>query len=178
MMTQLRKALAPMGRAVSMMVARVVVRLVNDAGGLQVLQVDGLADETLDAVERFQNYGFTSRPRPGAEGIMVSVGGVRSQGVVIAVDDRRYRLRAMAEGEVAMFDDLGQLVHLKRDGILVHTALKVVVEADTVSVTANSALIDSADIQLGGAGGKKVALDGDLVVGGKVVASSAKVRGQ
>ncbi|WP_165184705.1 phage baseplate assembly protein V [Caulobacter soli] len=176
MMNQFRKALAPTARAVGMMVARVLVRLVDDSPGVQQLQVDGLADETLDGIERFQNYGFTSRPKPGAEGIMVAVAGTRSQGVVIVVDDRRYRLRELAEGEVAMQDDLGQVVHFKRDGISIESPFKVEITAPSVKVTADHVVVDSADVQLGGAGGKAVALHGDSVVANKVVSSSTKVK--
>lgn len=46
--------------------------------------------------------------------------GDRSHGVVAVTADRRYRLQVQ-EGEVAIFDDQGQRVYLKRDGIDVTT---------------------------------------------------------
>lgn len=52
---------------VANMVSRAVVRRADDAGKLQTLQVDALADETR-GVERFQNYGLTSVPPSGSEG--------------------------------------------------------------------------------------------------------------
>ena len=75
-------------------------------------------------------------------------GGMREHGIIITVDDRRYRLTSLAQGEVAMYDDLGQKIELKRDKIIV-TAPKVVV----VSV----------DVHLGAEGGAKVARIGDKV---------------
>ena len=44
--------------------------------------------------------------------------GNRSHGVAFQVGDRRYRLYKMKEGEVALHDDQGQWIHLKRSGVL------------------------------------------------------------
>lgn len=107
-----------MGR-VRGMIARVVLNLVNDATKLQALQVTLLADQVPDDVEHFQHYGFTSVPFSGAEGIALAIGGSTGHTVVINVDDRRYRLKALLEGEVALYDDLGHKVHLTRDGIVI-----------------------------------------------------------
>lgn len=117
MSRELRKMLAPLARRIRLIAARAVVTLVNDATRLQSLQARLLADEVVDAVERFQQYGLTTVPHPGAEGIYLSLNGSRDHGVVICVDDRRYRLTGLADGEVALYDDLGQKVHLKRTGM-------------------------------------------------------------
>ena len=58
------------------------------------------------------------------------LGGNRDHGLVIAVDDRRYRLTALAAGEVALYDDLGKTLVLKRNGDIVITATRVVVNGD------------------------------------------------
>lgn len=122
MTTSFARLLNPLRRRVALMIGRGVVRLVNDSLKLQGLQVSLLAGETHDDVERFQEYGFSSHPHPGAEAVLVFAGGNRSHGLVIAVDDRRYRLKGLAEGEVALFDDLGTKLHLKRGGIIEATA--------------------------------------------------------
>lgn len=109
-----------LARRIRLIASRAVLRLVDDAGGLQSVQITLLADETRDGVERFQDYGFTSIPHPGAEGVAIALGGSRDHLVAIAIDDRRYRLRALAAGEVALYDDLGHQVHLTRDGIVIH----------------------------------------------------------
>lgn len=120
MIAIVQKMLAPIQRRVALMVSRAVITLVNDSLKMQNVQVNLMADVTRDGVERFQNYGHTSNPHPGAEGIMVSIGGNQDHGIVIVVDDRRYRLTGLAEGEVAMYDDLGQKVHLTRSGMIVN----------------------------------------------------------
>ncbi|MEQ8318774.1 MAG: phage baseplate assembly protein V [Rhodospirillales bacterium] len=104
-------------RGIRLMIGRAVIAAVDDDGGLQRLQLKALADEVMDLRERFQEYGFSSHPHPGAEAILVSLGGNRTNTVVIAVDDRRYRLKSLAEGEVALYDDQDQVVHIKRNGL-------------------------------------------------------------
>ncbi|OHD24777.1 MAG: hypothetical protein A2Y38_07775 [Spirochaetes bacterium GWB1_59_5] len=117
-MRTVQKLTAPLARRVRLMVGRAVLTLVDDSLKLQGLQVRLLDGELRSDVERMQEYGFTSHPHPGAEAAVVFVGGSRDHGLVIAVDDRRYRLKALAAGEVAFYDDQGQAVHLKRDKTL------------------------------------------------------------
>lgn len=127
MVSVINKLTAPIARRVRLMVTRAVVKLVSDSLGIQGVQVSLLADEVRDNVERFQEYGFTSHPVPGAEAIAVCVGGSRDHAVVIAVDDRRYRLKGLAQGEVALYDDLGKKLVFKRNGTIEITGNVLVV---------------------------------------------------
>jgi phage baseplate assembly protein V len=108
------------------MISRAVVSLVNDAAKLQAMQVTMLADQVPDEVEHFQHYGFSSVPFAGAEGVALAIGGSTGHTVVINVDDRRFRMRGMANGEVALSDDLGHKVHLTRNGIVIDGAGQLV----------------------------------------------------
>lgn len=171
-----------MTRKSTLMVGRGRVQRIDDGGPVQRHQVEGLAGELLDGVERATDYGFASHPQPGAEGVLLSIAGVRGQSVIVAVGDRRYRF-ALAEGEVALFDDLGQSVHLSRDGIRVVSPIKVEIEAPVVAVTATTDIVLSApnitldgQVALGGtdAGLKPIARHDDAVVAGKVVATATK----
>jgi phage baseplate assembly protein V len=103
------------------MVARAVVKLVDDTLDAQSIQIqvmggEDFAPEIRSDVQRFQNYGFSSVPHPGAEVAVVFVGGRRDHGLAIAVDDRRYRVRDLESGEVCVYDDLGSVIVLKRSG--------------------------------------------------------------
>lgn len=117
MRRQIEKLMAPLKRRILLMVGRAVLHAVDDSLKLQGVQITALKGEVLDNVERFQNYGFTSHPHPGAEAILLALGGIRNHSVVIAIDDRRYRLKGLTEGESALYDDQGQVVYLKRNGL-------------------------------------------------------------
>lgn len=156
-----------MGR-IRMMISRAIVALVDDARGVQELQIELLDGERQDKVERFGQYGLTSHPHADAEALSVSVGGLRSHAIVIAVEDRRYRLKGLQAGEVALYDDQGQVIHLKRDGVLISSPFKVDIDAPEVTVTADT-------VNLGEAGGAGVARIGDTVAGGIITGGSDKV---
>ncbi len=175
-MDALRHKVDRAARRVAGMISRAIVEAVDDDSQIQSLQVSGLDDELLDEIERPQPYGFSAHPHPGAEGVLLAVGGTRSHGLMIMVDDRRYRLRSMQPGEVAIYDDQGQAVHLKRDGMLVTSPFKIDVEAPEVTVTADTATIEADTVNLGGTGGPAVARVGDTVSGGVITSGSAKVK--
>lgn len=118
-----RRLTAPLYRRVMLMVSRLVVNVVHDSLKLQEVQIGLLDDETRDGVERFQNYGMTSVPLPGAEGVCVFVGGNRDHGLILAVDDRRYRIQGLEGGEVALYTDEnlapdGHRIVLKRNNLI------------------------------------------------------------
>lgn len=187
-----QRFLAPVMGRIQMMVSRIVLTRVDDDAGIQSVQAEGLADEVMEA-ERVQNYGYTSVPHPDAEGVAVFPGGLRSHPLIIAVDDRRYRLKGLKPGEVAIYDDLGQVVHLTREGVRVQTPLSAEIEAGeriklkspVVEIEASERFtVTAPDIELNGAtvvggeadAGKPIARHDDLVVGGKVVATAVKAR--
>lgn len=145
-MRDIVRLLAPVWRRLRLIVSRGVVRLSDDGRKLQVVQLDLLAGETA-AMERFQQYGFTCRPLDGAEAIALAVGGSRGHLVAIAVDDRRYRMKNLKNGEVALYTDEGDYIHMKRGRIVkvnVGQDLEVVVGNDTNVTAGGSVNVDAA----------------------------------
>jgi phage gp45-like len=88
----------------------------------QTHQIGFSQQETFDGVPAVNNYGFTSNPHSGADAVVLAGAGDQSKGVVIAINDGRYRLAELTSGEVAVYDDLGQAVYLTRSGIVVRGA--------------------------------------------------------
>jgi phage baseplate assembly protein V len=111
-----KQAVAPLDRRVRNMIGRAVIKRTNSDRKMQDAQVGLLAGEVRDGVEHFEAYGFTSRPHPGAEGVFLSITGNRDHGALVCVGDRRYRLKALADGEVAMYTDEGTQIVLKKGG--------------------------------------------------------------
>lgn len=124
---------------ISNLLGRGSLRELDDSDGIQTLSADLGDDETRTELERLQQYGFTSVPLKGADLVVAFVNGSRDHGVVLAVDDRRYRLKALADGEVAIYTDQGDYIHLQRGGtIKVHASTKVVLDAPTVELAGNT----------------------------------------
>lgn len=109
------------------MLARATLTRADDDHKMQENAVEILKGEKKTGLERFQNYGFSSVPlketggtsHEAAEAIVAFIGGNRSHGVIIAVDDRRHRPKGLKEGESVLYDDQGQKIYLTRDGIVV-----------------------------------------------------------
>jgi phage baseplate assembly protein V len=138
--------LHPIKNRITNMIARGTLGTVGDGTKLQAGQVNLLADEVKDNVERFQQYGFSSVPHSGAEVVVLFPSGTRDHGLIISVDDRRYRLKGLQGGEVALYDDLGTSVVLKRAGNIEITAsTKVRMVTPRLEVTGD--IIDNCDTQ-------------------------------
>jgi phage gp45-like len=96
------------------------------------IKTDNGNEEFLDR-ESFQHYGFTSTPVDDqAEGVMIGIGNVF---YLIGEDDRRYRI-VIAKGEVALYTDEGDKIHLKRGNII-------------EIVGQSKVIINSPDVELG-----------------------------
>lgn len=112
----MKDVLKDLTRRTRMMLARVVLSAVNDAAGIQVVQVRLMQDEAKGDVPHLQTYGLSSHPHPGAEAIALFMGGNRDHAVVLGIDDRRYRVRNLQQGEVILYTDEDQ----KADGHRLH----------------------------------------------------------
>jgi phage baseplate assembly protein V len=173
----LNRVLAPIRRRIDNMVARAVVRSSIDSTKLRELQIEILRGELRDRVEHFQEYGFTSRPLDGAEVVGLFVGGSRDHPLIIASEDRRYRIKNLEKGEVALYTDEGDYIHFKRGGnIEVLAGTKVKVTAPDVEiiastkVTITSPLVTmSGNLEVSG----NVAVDGNVQADGTIVSSTS-----
>jgi phage gp45-like len=116
-------------RAFSAGGARSVVDKVDDEKLMQEMAGNFFANETRQAIEAAQNYGFTSvvfdaekdaqgKILASAECFMSFIGGNRSFPAAGPMDDRRHRLFKLAKGDTAMFRGRGdkQQFHMTEDG--------------------------------------------------------------
>jgi phage baseplate assembly protein V len=169
-------------RRVMNMTARGVIAESDDEPGMQRVQVSLLHDEGKTAVERMQNYGFSSHAPGNSEVLVVFIGGGRDHGVIVATDDRASRFTDLAPGEAAIYTDEGDSIVLKRDNTIELTTKKliikaedeVIVETKEVTVTAEEKItIEAPDILLKG----NVEVDGNLTMADGGEASSLAIKG-
>lgn len=132
-----------------------VLTLVDDSKGLQSVQVTTLPGETRPSCTHMQPYGFQSVPLEGAEAVVLALGGDLEHSIVIVADDRRYRLKNMLKGEVALYTHQGDYIWIKRDGnIAIHASSTITIDVPSVHFTG--------DVTIDGA----IGLQGDLTVEG------------
>jgi phage baseplate assembly protein V len=129
---ELSRFIEPLKRRVMLSIGRATLSRVDDGAGLQRNQVTLLAGETRDNVERVQPFGFTSVPLPGAECLVVCVGGNRDHPVIMGVDDRRYRPTGLDAGDVCIYSpQSGHRITLKADRTIEIEGDILVLKADT-----------------------------------------------
>lgn len=173
------------------LIGRAVLHAVNAAPGCQTLQVQVLADETQDGVEHAEPYGFTSNPLPGAEGLVLNVGGRRGAAVGINFGNRGVRVVGLKSGEVCIYTDEGDKITLKRDrNMEIETLhLKIIAQEDatitTQKYTVNASegvAYNTPSYQLGSEGGgcaasmeADVAIRGDTTQEGSITSTGDQV---
>lgn len=150
------KILAPMQRRIRLVVSRAIVKLIDPDKKWQELQVVALKDEVLDGIEHVETYGLTSHPHKEAEAILLSQGGRRSNTIAIMVGDRRYRLKGLAEGQVALYDASGSKIVMNND--------------NTITMVASGGIKMEADLDVTG----KVTATGDVASTGGDVKDSTR----
>ncbi len=104
---------------VANMLVRFVVDSVDDSSGFQKLSVEALATEGIDEVEHMQPGGLTHHSLPGAEGVLLSLGGSREIVIALAAANRDARPNDLLDGETALYSiPHGIQVKLDAAGIL------------------------------------------------------------
>ncbi|MFB0874561.1 MULTISPECIES: phage baseplate assembly protein V [unclassified Sphingobium] len=179
-------ALAAQAGRIRMLVGRALLSRVDDSKTMQTIQIELLDEEAQDGVEHFQPYGYAAHPRPGAEAVALAVGGTRSHSVVLCVADRRYRLKGLQEGEVALYDDQAQQVLVGRDGIRILSPLGVSIETegnfnvdaggDVAIRGGGETLIDGGSILIGEGASLDAARKTDTVSASAITGGSSKVK--
>ncbi len=118
----------------------------DDSGNAQIVQVKLSDIEQRDHTRMLTIHGLASRPLVDSDVVVLFLGGDRSAGVGIATSHQEKRLKNLAVGEVALYDDLERKIHITRDGIVVRgvdhdidirTDAKVVIIAPTIEIKAD-----------------------------------------
>lgn len=133
---ELLRFVAPMKRQIVGLIGRAVLQALDDTTALQLVKVSIGPGETIDGVERVQNYGFTSVPEAPSEAVILYVGGNRKQAIVIAMDSSSTRKKNLAPGDSCVYNGkTGDYILLNADGVKIHSSGKVVVDAGTVELS-------------------------------------------
>ncbi|EEE2001888.1 phage baseplate assembly protein V [Salmonella enterica subsp. enterica serovar Kotte] len=138
----IKRLLDPVMRRVRLACSRGRVNTVTDAHKAQNLQVSLLSGETVEHVERLQNYGFSSVPVGGNDVVVLSVGGKREHLVAVAVEDRSVRPQGKESGDVIVYHAEGHYARLTADGKIIVACKNIEFHVD------EKTLINTTDFEL------------------------------
>lgn len=130
-------------------------------GNTQHCQAKTSGGEILNNVAFLEPYGFTAKPLPKSETLLLRVGGSKFNNVVLNIGNRSLRFKELKDGEVAMYDNSGNLLHFKNGGnidfkaaatlnqtapaINIKGANSVNVETKNATIKAQTAKIEAAE---------------------------------
>jgi phage baseplate assembly protein V len=171
---------------------RVSVVSVDDKGSdkskQQRIKLSGLKGEELDKVVHAQSYGMSSVPPKGSEGVLLTQGGRADRSQVLALEHPDSRPRNRKVGEVTIYDDQAQEIHISRDGIRIKGgkndlpmqidigSARVTITKDQITLKCAKIVLDG-DVYLGGADADKpAAMQGSVDSGGDVETSNLSTK--
>lgn len=114
---------------IASMIERGTIDEIDDARLMQSVGLSLKSGYRPRQVEHWHPYGMTFHPHAGAEVIALMLGGNPDHIIAIPGADRRYRMKGLAGGELAIHDDQGQFVHFKRGGLAIESSKPVSVKS-------------------------------------------------
>lgn len=162
-----------MFRRIQMMFGRGRVKLVDDSGAVQMMQVQMSAIETSDARYRLAEFGFSSNPPIGSDVLALHVTGDRASGAVFATNHQLSRPKGLKSGESMLYSQDGKHVYMTASGgivveakgqdVTVNNAGTVTINAQNVVVNASSNVSVSAQgsVEISGSAGVSITTNGN-----------------
>ena len=115
--------------------------LMMKAGNTQSAQVQTANNEIADNVKFIEAYGLTAKPKQNSECILLNIQGNPGNVVALVIGNRELRFKALNDGEVAMYDDSGNLLHFKNGGVIDFKAPATMNQtAQTINVSGTTAV--------------------------------------
>lgn len=127
-------ALQRLAHQMTMLIGRGETKVVDDTGVVQKVQVFMGPLETRDETPRIGDYGLAYNPPDDTDCVVIFIGGHRDNGVVIGTNNKSARLKNLAKGEVALHDDQGRWIWIKRDSIEIEAGNKDVFVKNATNV--------------------------------------------
>ena len=143
MMAEVNRLFSRLRNRIFLMMARGIVKSIKDTEQTQLLQLKGLADETMTDIERLENYGIASVPLADAEAFIACLNGNRNQALVLTVHDRRYRPSYLLSGDVCLYTSQDKTadhrIHLTAGGV-------INIKGTSIDVTGPVTIVGDTDI--------------------------------
>ena len=134
MIEDIKRVIAPISRRVLLMISRCTLNMVNDSTKTQSAQVELYDGEVHDDAQVWQQFGVSSVPPNGSEGIALFLGGERKTPLIIATENKNLRIIELESGEVVIYSGCGDTILLKSDNSIQIKTKKFSVESENVSI--------------------------------------------
>lgn len=119
-------------------------------------------EEIADNVQIIEPYGLTGKAPLNSEAVIGNIQGNPNNTFVFVLGSRQFRFKELKDGEVALYDDSGNILHFKNGGnIDLIAPAQVNITAETAAITAQTTTING-KVNLAG-GGAGIARLGDTV---------------
>lgn len=117
---------------------RGTLSLLDTAKRISKAQLTGIVDETLNNIEMFQHFGFSSAPPADSEVIVLPILGRSRLSVIIASENGKYRFKGLLTGESVLYSQYGDYVRIHKGRIVeVKAAAEVKIDAPLATMTGN-----------------------------------------
>ncbi len=114
----IKKITNPLFERIISIVSICTINKTNDDTNTQTAQCEFFKDDPRENLERWQNYGMTSVPPNGSEGICLFLGGERDNGFIIATEDKDSRPTGLKTGEVCIYTIEKDHIYFKKDNLI------------------------------------------------------------
>jgi phage baseplate assembly protein V len=139
----IKHVIAPFSRRVSLMISRCVLNIIDDTTKTQSAQAEFFSGEVHDNAEVWQQFGFTSVPPSGSEGIALFIGGERQNPFIVATENKDTRVKNLKQGEACLYSSCGDTITLKENNSAELKTKKLSIKSNSISIQNDSCeLID------------------------------------
>lgn len=163
-------------------------------GPVQTVQVAGLSTETLQSLELYQQFGFTSGVPQGSQMVIIPINGDTSHSIIVATEHGAYRLDVNG-GEACLYNQWGAKIHLKEEKIIeidcdelkikakdkttIETKLMELITKTIIGEASNGVLLEAPAIAFSGSGGgsAQIEMTGSATTTGDMKAGSVSLKG-
>lgn len=92
---------------------RFQIKSVDDSGDIQLIDADGMTDESFTKIMRVYPHGFSSRSLPDSHMVAIGLGGRRDMLVALGGEHHEKRIKDLEEGESVLYDSEGNVIFMK-----------------------------------------------------------------
>ena len=170
------RRIEPVMRRVRTVVARGSIRQTDDGRASQRAQVQTFREVLRDDVEVLGQWGVVTRPKRGAQCVVLSLNGDPDHPVVVATDDPDHRHGGLEEGETRIHNAAGQTITIKADGTVEIVSPMTHATGDH-QVDGNQEVQGDATVKGGGDIQKSLTVGQDASVTGNVACANLSAAG-